>query len=79
MVKFLDSFFFTIAFRLLKQTTSTPTSEIAMKVRMTITTTAATTPLEESGTLSCPDGKATRKRRGEGEKGKEIWLLLCAW
>ena len=76
MVKFLDSSFFTVAFRLLKQTTSTTTSEIAMKVRMTITTTAATTPLGKPGSLSSPDDKATRKRRGEGVKEKEIWVLL---
>ena len=44
-VIFSDSFFFT-AERLTKKSISTPTSEIITNMRMTITTTAAITPLD---------------------------------
>lgn len=68
MVNCLDSSFFTVAFRLMKQTTSTPTSEITIRVRITITTTAAITPL--GSPLSSLDNKAARKRRKKRKEKK---------
>ena len=72
MVKLHDSSFFTVAFCLLKQTTSTPTSERAMKVRMTITTTAATPPLGKPGPPS-PDDNCDK-----GKKGKQCVVGMRA-